>query len=42
LKLKKIKSKIKNLKLGKNCTIMEPVNIYGSRFGNNVFIGPIC
>tara|TARA_B100001540_G_C15757270_1_gene619961 strand:- start:332 stop:790 length:459 start_codon:yes stop_codon:yes gene_type:complete len=40
LKLKKIKSKIKNLKLGKNCTIMEPVNIYGSRFGNNVFIGP--
>ena len=40
MKLKKIKSKIKNLKLGKNCTIMEPVNIYGSRFGNNVFIGP--
>jgi len=40
LKLKKIKSKIVNLKYGKNCTIIEPVNIYGSKFGKNIFIGP--
>ena len=33
-------SKIKNLKTGKNCTIIEPVNIYNSKFSNNVFVGP--
>ena len=38
--LKKIKSKITNLKHGKNCTIIDPVNIYGSKFGNNIFVGP--
>ena len=40
MKIKKIKSQIKNLKFGKNCTIIEPSNIYGSKFGKNVFIGP--
>ena len=25
---------------GKGCKIIEPVNIYGSKFGKNVFIGP--
>tara|TARA_B100000945_G_scaffold285244_1_gene255387 strand:- start:606 stop:1064 length:459 start_codon:yes stop_codon:yes gene_type:complete len=40
MKIKKIKSKITNLKYGKNCTIIEPVNVYGSSFGKNVFIGP--
>jgi len=40
LKLKKIKSKITNLKHGKKCTIIEPVNIYGSKFEDNVFVGP--
>tara|TARA_Y100000590_G_scaffold26436_1_gene29767 strand:+ start:31 stop:489 length:459 start_codon:yes stop_codon:yes gene_type:complete len=40
LKLKKHKSKIKNTKFGKNCIVVEPTNIYGSKFGNNVFIGP--
>ena len=40
MKIKKIKSKIKNLRFGKNCTVMEPSNIYGSKFGKNVFIGP--
>ena len=35
-----IYSKIKNLKFGKNCTVIEPSNIYGSKFGKNVFIGP--
>ena len=38
--MKKIKSKIKNLIHGKGCKIIEPVNIYGSKFGKNVFIGP--
>ena len=38
--MKKIKSKIKNLMHGKGCKIIEPVNIYGSKFGKNVFIGP--
>ena len=38
--MKKIKSKITNLIYGKGCKIIEPVNIYGSRFGKNVFIGP--
>ena len=40
MKLKKIKSKITKLIHGKKCTIVEPVNIYGSKFGKNVFIGP--
>ena len=38
--MKKIKSKIKNLIHGKGCKIIEPVNIYGLKFGKNVFIGP--
>ena len=40
MKIKKTKSKIINLKHGKNCMIIEPVNIYGSKFGRNVFVGP--
>ena len=40
MSLKKIKSKIINLKHGADCKIIEPVNIYGSKFGNNVFVGP--
>ena len=35
-----MKIKIVNLKKGKNCKIIEPVNIYGATLGNNVFIGP--
>ena len=38
--LKLIKSKISKLILGKNCKIIEPVNIYGCIIGNGVFIGP--
>ena len=38
--MKKIKSKITNLIYGKGCKIIEQVNIYGSKFGKNVFIGP--
>ena len=37
---KLIKSKISKAKLGKNCKIVEPVNIYGCKIGNDVFIGP--
>jgi len=33
-------SGIKNVQFGKNCTIVEPVNIYGCSIGNNSFIGP--
>ena len=35
-----MKIKIVNLKKGKNCKIIEPVNIYGATLGNNVLIGP--
>lgn len=35
-----IKSKIKDVKFGRNVTIIEPVNLYGCYIGNNSFIGP--
>ncbi len=35
-----MKIKIINLKKGKNCKIIEPVNIYGATLGDNVFVGP--
>ena len=38
--LKKIKSKITKVIFGKNCKLVEPVNIYGCKIGNSVFIGP--
>ena len=38
--LKLIKSKISKVKLGKNCKIIEPVNLYGCVIGNRVFVGP--
>jgi len=38
--MKKIKSKIKNIKFKKNFILVEPVNLYGCSFGNNVFVGP--
>ena len=31
---------IKNINLGKNVSIVEPVNLYGCKIGNNVKIGP--
>ena len=40
--MKKNKSKIVNIKKGKNFKIIEPVNIYGAKFGNNCFVGPFC
>ena len=38
--LKLIKSKISKIKLGKNCKIIEPVNLYDCIIGNRVFVGP--
>ena len=34
------KSKISKIKYKKQITIIEPVNIYGCSFGENVFVGP--
>ena len=31
---------IKNVKFGKNCQIVQPVNIYDCELGNEVFVGP--
>ena len=38
--LKITKSKISKIKLGRNCKIIEPVNLYGCTIGNGVFVGP--
>jgi acetyltransferase-like isoleucine patch superfamily enzyme len=33
-------SSIKDVKFGKKVTVVDPVNLYGCRLGDNVFIGP--
>jgi acetyltransferase-like isoleucine patch superfamily enzyme len=38
--LKIIKNKIRKVIFGKNCKIVEPVNLYECKLGNSVFIGP--
>ena len=38
--LKLTKSKISRVNIGKNYKIIEPVNLYDSTIGRNVFIGP--
>ena len=35
-----IKNLIRDVKFGKNCKIIEPVNLYECNLGNNVFVGP--
>jgi len=35
-----LKSQIRNVKFGKNCTVVEPSNLYECELGNEVFIGP--
>ena len=35
-----IKNNIRDVKFGKKCIIVEPVNLYECKIGNNVFIGP--
>ena len=39
-KYTKQKSEIKNVKFGKGCKITEPVNLYGCKLGNSIFVGP--
>ncbi len=38
--LKVFQSAIKNVEFGSNCKVIEPVNIYGCKIGNNTFVGP--
>jgi len=40
MKYLKKKSSIKNVKMGKNVTIIEPVNLYECEILDNCFIGP--
>lgn len=35
-----LQSGIKNVSFGINCKVVEPVNIYGCKIGDNNFIGP--
>ena len=35
-----LKSNIRDIKSGKNCTIIEPSNLYECELGDNVFVGP--
>ena len=34
------KNIIRDVKFGKNCSIIEPVNLYECKLGDNVFVGP--
>ena len=38
--IKEKKSKIRKVKSGKNCKIVQPVNLYECELGDNVFVGP--
>ncbi len=40
--MKLSKSKIINIKKGQNLKIIDPVNIYECKFGDNCFVGPFC
>ena len=40
MKINKKKSQIRKVKFGKNVTIVEPVNLYECKIGDNCFIGP--
>ena len=39
-KINLLKNQIRNIKFGKNCTIIEPSNLYECELGNDVFVGP--
>ena len=34
------KSQIRDVKFGKDCTVIEPSNLYECELGDNVFVGP--
>ena len=36
----KLEVNIVDCEIPSNCTIIEPVNLYGCKFGENVFVGP--
>ena len=38
--IKKYQAKIVDVDLGKDITVVEPVNIYGCKLGDDVFVGP--
>ena len=40
MSINKKKSSIRNVKFGKNVTIIEPVNLYECSIADNCFIGP--
>ena len=40
MKFNSTKSKIRDVKFGSNCKIIEPVNLYECILGDNVFVGP--
>ena len=40
MKFTKMTSQVRDVAFGENCTIVEPVNIYECKLGNNVFVGP--
>lgn len=40
LRYKSTSCQIKDVDFGTDCQIIEPVNIYGCKIGNGVFIGP--
>ena len=35
-------SKVVDNKIGENFTYVAPVNMYGARVGDDVFVGPFC
>jgi len=40
--MKILKSQIRDVKVGKNVTIIEPSNLYECILEDNVFVGPFC
>jgi len=40
--LKKKEINIRDIKTGKNVTIIVPSNLYGCSIGDNTFVGPFC
>ena len=40
MNVRKLEVGIKDVEFGENVTVVEPVNIYGCKLGDNVFVGP--
>jgi bifunctional N-acetylglucosamine-1-phosphate-uridyltransferase/glucosamine-1-phosphate-acetyltransferase GlmU-like protein len=39
-KFNSLKSQIRDVNFGKDCTVIEPSNLYECELGDNVFVGP--